>query len=173
VGYQWLTFGWGKCTGYSIRLDSFSQPVPGGSWVFSAHHDAVLKAFLSDSIAQAAGPVPQVQGWYAFFLQHGVFPYTSVFAYLVTFGELLVGLGLLLGVFTGIVAFFGIFMNLNYLLAGSVSLNPILGVLSLFLLLAWRVSGFYGGDYYLLPLLGTPWTGPLTSSSGMPDPESP
>lgn len=53
-------------------------------------------------------------------------------------------------------------MSLNYLLAGSLSLNPILCVLSLFLLLAWRVSGFYGVDRYLLPLLGTPWTGSLT-----------
>jgi thiosulfate dehydrogenase [quinone] large subunit len=74
---------------------------------------------------------------------------------------LLVGLGLIVGALTGIAAFFGLFMNLNYLLAGTVSTNPILGILGLFLVLAWRVAGYYGVDRYLLPVLGTPWTGSL------------
>jgi thiosulfate dehydrogenase [quinone] large subunit len=52
-------------------------------------------------------------------------------------------------------------MNFNYLCAGSVSINPVLIVLSLFLLLAWRIAGYYGVDRYLIPLLGTPWTGSL------------
>jgi thiosulfate dehydrogenase (quinone) large subunit len=29
------------------------------------------------------------------------------------------------------------------------------------LILAWRIAGYYGVDRYLLPLLGTPWTGSL------------
>jgi hypothetical protein len=29
-------------------------------------------------------------------------------------------------------------------------------------ILAWRVAGYYGVDRWLLPLLGTPWTGTLT-----------
>ncbi len=78
-----------------------------------------------------------------------------------TFGEILVGLGLIFGILTGIAAFFGIFMNLSYLLAGVVSINPIIGGLALFLILAWRVAGYYGGDRWVLPLLGTPWTGSL------------
>jgi thiosulfate dehydrogenase [quinone] large subunit len=168
VGYYWFTAGWSKLTGYSLGIGSFGRPVPGGSWVSSTHHDVFLKGFISNAIAQAAGPVPQVQGWYAFFLQHVVLPYTNVFAYVVTFSEMLIGLGLLLGAFTGIAAFFGILMNLNYLLAGSILINPILGVLSLFLLLAWRISGFYGVDRYLLPLLGTPWTGSLVSNTREP-----
>lgn len=52
-------------------------------------------------------------------------------------------------------------MNMNYLLAGAVSTNPMLGFLSLFLILAWRIAGYYGLDRYVLPLLGTPWTGSL------------
>lgn len=76
---------------------------------------------------------------------------------MVTFGEVLIGLGLIFGVLTGIAAFFGVFMNLNFLLAGAVSINPVIGVLALFLVLAWRVAGYYGVDRYLLPLLGTPW----------------
>lgn len=159
-----MTAGGSKLIGYSLGIDSFGRSVRGGSWFFAVHHDAALKAFISHSIAQTHGPVPQVQGWYAFFLQHTVLPSTHVFAYVITCGELLVGLGLLLGAFTGIAAFFGITLNLNYLLAGSVSINPILAVLSLFLLLAWRISGYYGADRYLLPLLGTPWTGSLVTN---------
>jgi thiosulfate dehydrogenase [quinone] large subunit len=82
-------------------------------------------------------------------------------SYVVTFGEILVGLGLIFGVLTGIAAFFGVFMNMNFMLAGAVSINPIIGGLAIFLVLAWRVSGYYGFDRYLLPLLGTPWTGSL------------
>jgi len=50
-------------------------------------------------------------------------------------------------------------------LAGAVSTNPIIGGLALFLVLAWRIAGYYGGDRFLLPLLGTPWTGTLTKQA--------
>ena len=55
-----------------------------------------------------------------------------------------------------------VLVNLNFLLSGAVSINPIIGTLALLLVLAWRVAGHYGVDRYLLPLLGTPWTGTLT-----------
>jgi thiosulfate dehydrogenase [quinone] large subunit len=58
---------------------------------------------------------------------------------------------------TGIAAGFGVLMNLNYLLAGTVSINPVLGVMGLFLVIAWRVAGLIGLDRWLLPLLGLPW----------------
>ena len=50
-------------------------------------------------------------------------------------------------------------MNLNFLLAGAVGINPVIGTLALFIVLAWRIAGYYGFDSILLPLLGTPWTG--------------
>ena len=43
----------------------------------------------------------------------------------ITVGEILVGLGLIFGVLTGIAAFFGRLMNVNYLKAGTVSTNPL------------------------------------------------
>ena len=52
-------------------------------------------------------------------------------------------------------------MNLNYLLAGTVSTNPVLGIIAILVILAWRIAGYYGVDRYLLPVLGTPWTGSL------------
>ncbi len=162
VGYEWITAGWDKLTGYSIALDSFGKST-GAPWVFSAHDGVGLKGFLMGALAKASGDHPAVQGWYASFVHDFVLPNTAWFAYVVTFGEILIGLGLILGALTGIAAFFGLFMNLNFLLAGTVSINPIIGFLALFLILAWRVAGYYGVDRYLLPLLGTPWTGSLAN----------
>ena len=48
-------------------------------------------------------------------------------------------------------------MNFSFQLAGSASSNPVLFGLSVFLILAWKVAGFWGLDRYLLPMLGTPW----------------
>jgi uncharacterized membrane protein YphA (DoxX/SURF4 family) len=70
----------------------------------------------------------------------------SWFAYLIVFGELAIGLGLIFGVLTGIAAFFGATMNMSFLLAGSASTNPILFFLGIGLMLGWRVAGYYGVD---------------------------
>src|SRR5437762_5745440 len=160
VGYEWLTAGLDKLTGYSYTFDAFGQKA-GTPWVFGVHDGAAIKGFVAGALAQTGGAHPAVHGWYASFLQGVVLPNATLFAYLVTFGEVLIGLGLIFGVLTGIAAFFGVFMNLSFLLAGAVSINPVIGVLALFLVLAWRIAGFYGIDSYLLPLLGTPWTGTL------------
>lgn len=163
AGYAWFAAGWEKLTGTSIDIGSFGEKAQGGPWVFTAHTGAAIRGFVSGALAQSTGSHANVQGWYASFLQTFVLPHPAFWAYVITFGELAVGLGLILGILTGIAAFFGVFMNLNYLLAGAVSTNPILGFLGLFLILAWRIAGYYGADRYLLPLLGAPWTGPLVS----------
>jgi thiosulfate dehydrogenase [quinone] large subunit len=81
----------------------------------------------------------------------------SWFAKLIAWGEVLVGLGLLVGALVGIAAFFGTVMNFSFMLAGSASSNPVLFGLAVFLVLAWKVAGFWGIDRQLLPALGTPW----------------
>ena len=106
--------------------------------------------------------------WYRTFLQTLLDnnAYTW-FAPLITFGEMAVGLGLLLGVLTGFAAFFGALMNMSFLLAGSASINPVLFTLAIGLILAWKVAGYYGVDRYLLPMLGTPWhPGPVQTGTG-------
>ena len=77
--------------------------------------------------------------------------FESWFAYLVVFGEILIGLGLLAGVLVGIASFFGALLNMSFLLAGTASTNPILFTLAIGLILAWRVAGWYGLDRYLRP----------------------
>jgi len=96
----------------------------------------------------------------------------SWFGYLIVFGEIAVGMGLIFGILTGFAAFFGALMNMSFLLAGSASTNPVLFALGIGLILAWRVAGWYGVDRYLLPRLGVPWharvNAPLAPPMGAP-----
>ena len=96
--------------------------------------------------------------WYRAFIQAmlDTGSYTW-FSKLVVAGEILIGIGLVLGIFTGIAAFMGGFMNWNFMMAGSASVNPMLFALSVLLILAWKTAGWWGLDRWLLPLLGTPW----------------
>jgi thiosulfate dehydrogenase [quinone] large subunit len=172
VGYEWFTAGWEKLTGTDITITNFGKST-GTAWVFTNNAGAAIKGFAQGAVAKATGDHPAVQDWYASFLKTFVIPHPAIWAYLITFGELAVGLGLILGCLTGIAAFFGLVMNFNYLLAGTVSTNPILGFLALFLILAWRIAGYYGADRYLLPLLGTPWTGSLAKKEEVSAPPVP
>lgn len=142
VGYQWLEAGLGKV----------GNPVWTGS-----DAGAALSGFVNGALSKTTGEHPDVQGWYAWFLQSVVLPNAKLFSNMVAFGEVLVGIALILGLFTGIAAFFGSFMNMNYLLSGTVSVNPILLFLSVFIVLAWRIAGWWGLDRWALPALGTPW----------------
>lgn len=54
--------------------------------------------------------------WYKSFLLDTAVPNYEIFAYLVVYGEILVGFCLLLGLLTRISSAFGIFMNINFLL---------------------------------------------------------
>jgi uncharacterized membrane protein YphA (DoxX/SURF4 family) len=54
--------------------------------------------------------------WYRSFLQNYVVPHSELFGYLVTLGEIAVGICLLLGLFTRISACIGLFMLINYYL---------------------------------------------------------
>src|SRR5256714_10246164 len=137
VGAEWLLAGWEKIT----------SPAWGAS-------GKALAGFAAGALAKSSGANPAVQGWYAWFLQHLVLSNAGLFSFLVTWGEFAVGLGILLGILTGIAAGFGVLMILNYLLAGTVSVNPILGMFGLFLCFSWRVCGWIGFDRWLLPALG-------------------
>ena len=142
VGYEWLHAGYEK-------LNSTA-------WTGSKAGSA-LTGFVNGALTKTGGTHPDVQSWYASFLRHVVLPHTAIFSYTVSIGETLVGVALILGIFTGIAAFFGMFLNMNYLLAGSVSSNPILFVGALLVILAWRTAGWWGLDRWVLPELGTPW----------------
>lgn len=147
VGWQWLSAGWGKVTA--------------SAWTGS-EAGAALGGFVQGALAKTGGAHPDVQGWYAWFLEHAVLPNASAWSHVVAYGEVAVGIALILGAFTGIAAFFGLFMNLNFLFAGTVSTNPLLLVLSIGIMLAWKVAGYVGLDRWLLPRIGVPWRADIT-----------
>jgi thiosulfate dehydrogenase [quinone] large subunit len=141
----------------------------GFSWIEASLHKmtgtgwldggAALKGYWTNAVAiPDQGRPPIAFEWYRdfinFLLNGG---HETWFAPLIAFGELAVGVGLVVGCLTGMAAFFGALMNMSFLLAGSASTNPILFTFAIGLILAWRVAGHYGVDRYLLPALGTPW----------------
>ncbi len=118
-----------------------------------------LKGYWERAVAIPETGRPLISfDWYRDFLQ-GMLDAGSYiwFAKLVAFGEFFIGIALILGLFVGIAAFFGGFMNWNFMMAGSASTNPLLFVAAITLILAWKVAGYVGADYFLLPILGTPW----------------
>lgn len=156
VGYAWIIPGWGKVNDAAWVGANAGQKLSG--FIQGALGKTEVALTEAAKLAGKTGGVhADVASWYAWFLEKVVLPNASTWAHVVAWGELLVGVALILGALTGIAAFFGLFMNLNFLLAGTVSVNPILFVLSLGLVLAWRVAGSIGLDRYLLPLFGVPW----------------
>ena len=142
VGWQWLSEG----------IIKAQTPAWAGSQA-----GVFLTTWIDGALKKSAGPHPDVQGWYGAFLSNVVLPHAAFWSVLVTYGEIFVGLGLILGLFTGIAAFFGTTMNASYMLAGTVSTNPILFALGSFLVLAWKTAGWWGLDRWVLARLGTPW----------------
>lgn len=143
VGQEWLAAGEGK-----VRNDAWMD---GGT---------ALQGFWLGAVAPPAeGAKPKITyTWFQDFIQYMLDnEWYTWFAKLVAVGEVLIGLGLIVGALVGIAAFFGTVLNFNFLMAGTVSTNPVLFALTVFLVLGWKVAGWIGLDRYLLPLLGTPW----------------
>ena len=96
--------------------------------------------------------------WYRSFLQMLLDAHAwTWFGPMIAYSEFLVGLALIIGAFTGIAAFGGALMNWNFMMAGSASTNPVLLMVAIGLILSWKVAGYIGLDYFLLPFVGTPW----------------
>jgi len=150
IGYQWLTSGWEK-----LQSPAWMQGGKAleGFWKFATAVDP-------------NNPHPAVAyGWYRAFLQFLLDSQSFTwFAKMVAVGEFLIGIALIIGMFTGIAAFFAGFLNWNFMMAGSAGVNPLMFLITILLILAWKVAGYYGVDRWLLPKLGTPWKpGPLVS----------
>jgi thiosulfate dehydrogenase [quinone] large subunit len=143
VGYDFLTAGIHKLT------------TP--AWVDGS--GAGILGFWKGALGTTPAGAPVITfDWYRTFIQLLVDTNSAGwFSYIIVLGELAVGIGLILGAFTGLAAAGGLLMNLAFMLAGTTSTNPLLAIMGVGLILAWKNAGYIGLDRWLLPLLGTPW----------------
>jgi thiosulfate dehydrogenase [quinone] large subunit len=100
-------------------------------------------------------------GWYKDFLDGIVLPHSRTFATLQAYGEAAVGLGLVLGFFTGLAALVGLVLSLNYGLAsqwmsfGQQGFHVLL-MTAMVILLASRAGRAWGIDGWVLARRGGP-----------------
>ncbi|MFS0750195.1 DoxX family protein [Oceanobacillus sp. 1P07AA] len=135
IGYVWLTSGLGK--------------IMGGEFDASG--------FLQGAVAQTGGEQPTVQAWWGTFLETVALPNADLFTVLVMWGEVLVGIALILGLFTNFAALMGITMNFAFLFSGTVSTNAQMVLLTIFIIVAGANAGKYGLDRWVMPYMKKTW----------------
>jgi thiosulfate dehydrogenase (quinone) large subunit len=143
----WLGLQW---------VDAAMHKVGDPKWVETG---VALKGYWANAVKiPEAGRPPITFDWYRDFINFLLVNETYTwFGKVVAYGELLVGVALIIGAFVGIAAFFGAFMNWNFVMAGTASSNGLLLVLAVALILAWKVAGYLGADFFLLRWIGVPW----------------
>lgn len=132
LGWQWLNAGWGK--------------------ISSGKFDA--SGFMNGAITNMSSEHPAVQPWWGNFLKEIALPYVDLFNVIVPWGEFLVGIGLILGIFTSFSILMGLTMNFAYMFSGTTSINPQMVLLGMFILVAGINAGKIGLDRWFMPLLG-------------------
>lgn len=144
LAYTWISSGLGK----------LENP----AWMESGQ---ALQAFWQRAVAVPEPPgrpliaYPAYRELIQFMLDNQWYTW---FAKLITFGEILIGIGFLVGGLIGIAAFFALLLNFSFIFAGSTSSNPLLVIMEgMIAFWAWRSAGWFGLDRFLLPLIGTPW----------------
>jgi thiosulfate dehydrogenase [quinone] large subunit len=135
IGWQWFQAGFGK--------------VSGGNFDASG--------FIKAAIKKASGERPQVQEWWAAFLKNFALPNVDVFNFFVPWGEVLVGLALLVGSFTTFAILMGMIMNFSYLFSGAVSSNPQMIIIAMLILVSGYNAGRIGVDRWIIPKLEKPF----------------
>ena len=163
LGWEFLKAGWEKIFGDERAV-----------WIGDQSGEAV-RGLLGFSLQIAPGGAmaqpehPEVMGWYASLIRNVFLPHADVMSYLVAFGEILVGIALILGLFTRFAAAMGLLMNLSYMLAGVSSLSPVMMLIEIPMVLTGTMAGYYGLDRYVMPYLHDRFAGlPLPSWHSAP-----
>ena len=149
VGYEWLVGGIEKVFGDGSAAWVGANA---GKSVAGFLKGAIAKSALAEGFDPITTPHPVVQEWYAILVRDVFLPNAALFSYLMAFGELLVGIALLLGIFTRFSATMSVVMALALFLAGAVSTLPQLLTLSLAMSLVGTTAGRFGLDYIAGPV---------------------
>jgi thiosulfate dehydrogenase [quinone] large subunit len=166
LGYLWLNAGYQKIWGKE-------------NLVFWSGGGAGVKGFATAGVAgsTAGKGAGASYGWWAGFLHNFVIPNSSWIAKFIACGEFLIGVALILGLFTGVFAFAALSLNLVYMFTGSAGVNPMYAIMAVLLVLAWRNAGWFGLDRFVLrapgPIqrlrnavgLGTPRPAPVIAAA--------
>ena len=149
LGYEWFMGGFEKVFGEGNAVWIGNKA---GTAVAGFLKGAIGKSALAEGFDPIKTPHPAVQEWYAILARDVFLPNAALFSYLIAFGELLVGVALILGIFTGFSAFMGVIMALALFLAGAVSTLPQLLTIGLVISLVGANAGYYGLDYFARPI---------------------
>jgi thiosulfate dehydrogenase [quinone] large subunit len=141
MGVEWVNASYHKLDNPAWRDGSALK----GYWVNAA------------SIPEQGRPAVSYELWRDYLNYMINHEWYTWFNWVIMIGELLIGIGLILGALTAVAAFFGSIMNVSFMLSGSASTNPVMFTLAIGIIMAWRTAGLLGLDRIILPLLGTPW----------------
>lgn len=139
LGYEWLNAGYQKLWGSENAA-------------FWNHGGIAVKGYATAGVAgSTAGKGGASYGWWAAFLHNFVIPNAGWIAKFISIAEFLIGILLILGLFTWVAAFAGLGLNAIYMFSGTAGVNPAYAIVALFLILAWRNAGYLGLDRFALP----------------------
>jgi thiosulfate dehydrogenase [quinone] large subunit len=139
LGWDWLLDGWAK--------------LQSSAWMSGEELRIVwLRSTAADPVAGST------HGWYSavlrFLLRHGSEVWLGR---AIAISETLLGIAMILGLFTAVVAVVGSLLGVNAAVVGAGLANPLTIGLAFLLVLAWKTAGWIGFDRWVLPALGAPW----------------
>lgn len=141
LGYEWLNAGYQKLWGSENAA-------------FWNGGGKAVKGYATAGVTgSTTGKGGASYGWWAGFLHNFVVPNASWIAKLVSVSEFLIGVLLILGLFTWAAAFAGLGLNVIYMFSGTAGVNPAYAIVAVFLVLAWRNAGYFGLDGFALPMI--------------------
>jgi thiosulfate dehydrogenase (quinone) large subunit len=125
IGIMWLQAGWSK--------------------VFGAENPSFLHN-NGAGVAGFAGHGTAAYSWWASIMHSFVVPNASWIAVLVAFGELAIGLGLIVGFLTRTAAVASLILLLTYIMSGTAGVTGFYALCALIVLATWRTSTWIGLD---------------------------
>ncbi|MFF2017066.1 DoxX family membrane protein [Paenibacillus sp. NPDC058177] len=130
-GWMWLRSGYDKLSG-GFGVESL---IP----VIAANHDS-----------------PE---WYKAFFSHVVSPFSGVFDVVIPWGEILIGIGLIAGLFIVPALIMSVFVNANYILADMIFTYPTDILMATILLTGKRLTSYVSVERWLYAKWRKDWNG--------------